>query len=96
MLKVKKSPPQKAVVKELKQTRFRIVGTEPLERATVAGGGLVLDEVDLGTGRVRKLDGLYAAGELLDTWAETGGYNLHFCWATGFAVAESLAGKELK
>jgi predicted Rossmann fold flavoprotein len=84
------------VVRELKQTRFRVTGTEPLERATVSGGGLCLDEVELATGRVRRFDGLHAAGELLDTWAETGGYNLHFCWATGFAVAEALAGKELK
>lgn len=89
-------PEREAVVRELKAARFRIIGTEPLERATVAGGGLSLDEVDLATGRIRRFDGLYAAGELLDTWAETGGYNLHFCWATGFAVAEALAGKELE
>jgi predicted Rossmann fold flavoprotein len=87
---------REAVVRELTQTRFRIIGTEPLERATVSGGGLSLGEVELATGRVRRFDGLYAAGELLDTWAETGGFNLHFCWATGFAVAEALAGKELE
>jgi len=86
---------REAAIRELKATRFRITGTEPLERATVCGGGLGLEEVDLATCRVRKLDGLYAAGELLDTWAETGGYNLHFCWATGIAAAEAIAGKKL-
>lgn len=84
------------VLAELKATRFEIVGTEPIERATVTGGGLSLDEVELATGRVGKLPGLYAGGELLDVWAETGGYNLHFAWATGIAVAEAIAGRELR
>ncbi|MFO7676426.1 MAG: aminoacetone oxidase family FAD-binding enzyme [bacterium] len=89
-------PERERVLRELKATRFEITGTEPIERATVTGGGLSLDEVDLLTGRVRRLPGLYAGGELLDTWAETGGYNLHFAWATGFAAAEAVAGKELE
>ena len=51
--------------------------------------------MDLVTCRVRRFDGLYISGELLDTWAETGGYNLHLCWATGIAAAEAIAGKKL-
>jgi len=89
-------PERDRVLAELKATRFDITGTEPMERATVTGGGLKLDEVELATGRVGRLPGLYAAGELLDTWAETGGYNLHFAWATGIAVAEAVAGRELR
>ena len=84
------------VIRELKTTRFDIIGTEPIERATVTGGGLDLAEVELTTARVRRFPGLYASGELLDTWAETGGYNLHFAWATGIAAAEAIAEKELR
>ena len=76
-----------------KQTELSITGTEPIERATVTGGGVLLDEVDLRTCRVSRADGLYIVGELLDTWAETGGYNLHFAWATGIAAAEAAAEK---
>jgi hypothetical protein len=83
------------VLAELKATRFDIVGTEPLERATVTGGGLSLEEVELASAGVRRRPGLHAGGELLDAWAETGGYNLHFAWATGIAAAEAVAGKEL-
>lgn len=83
------------VIEQLKATRYDIVGTEPIERATVTGGGLSLDEVDPKTGEVGRLPGLLAAGELLDTWAETGGYNLHFAWATGIRAAETVAGQEL-
>ncbi len=84
------------VVGELKATRFDITGTEPIERATVTGGGLSLDEVELASAHVRRFRGLHVSGELLDTWAETGGYNLHFAWATGIAAAERIAGKELR
>jgi len=84
---------RKAVVSQVKGTRLVITGTEPMERATVTGGGLALDEVDLATCQVRRHPGLYVVGELLDTWGETGGYNLHFAWATGMAVAEAVSGR---
>ncbi|UCG42376.1 MAG: aminoacetone oxidase family FAD-binding enzyme [candidate division WOR-3 bacterium] len=80
-----------ALVRVLKTTVFDIVGTEPIERATVTGGGVSLNEVDISTCEVRRLPRLHIAGELLDTWAETGGYNLHFAWATGIAAGEAVA-----
>ncbi len=85
---------QELAVDLLKGTVFAVVGTEPIERATVTGGGVSLDEMDITTCQVRRIPGLYVAGELLDTWAETGGYNLHLAWATGIAVAEAIAAKK--
>jgi predicted Rossmann fold flavoprotein len=82
---------QEAIIRQLGSTEFAIVGTEPIERATVTGGGVGLDEVDLKTMAARRFPGLYFAGEVLDVWAETGGYNLHFAWATGIRVVESVA-----
>lgn len=82
---------QEGIIRQLGSTDFAIVGTEPIERATVTGGGVSLDEVDLATMQARRFPGLYLAGELLDVWAETGGYNLHFAWATGITAAESVA-----
>lgn len=84
------------LVAALKATEWPIIGTEPMERATVTGGGISLDEVDLTTMAARRLTGLYCVGEVLDVWAETGGYNLHFAWATGIAAAEAIAGRELR
>jgi hypothetical protein len=81
---------QESIIRQLRSTEFAIVGTEPMERATVTGGGVSLDEVDLKTMAARRLPGLYFAGEVLDIWAETGGYNLHFAWATGITAAESV------
>ena len=82
---------QESIIRQLASTEFAIVGTEPMERATVTGGGVSLDEVDLKSMRARRFPGLYFAGEVLDVWAETGGYNLHFAWATGIRAAESVA-----
>jgi hypothetical protein len=82
---------QDSIINQLRATEFAIVGTEPIERATVTGGGVCLDEVDLKTMEARRFPGLYFAGEVLDIWAETGGYNLHLAWATGIQSAESAA-----
>lgn len=82
---------QESVIHQLRGTEFAIVGTEPIERATVTGGGVSLDEVDLSTMQARRFPGLYFAGEVIDVWAETGGYNLHFAWATGIQAAEAVA-----
>ncbi|MEO0081423.1 MAG: aminoacetone oxidase family FAD-binding enzyme [candidate division WOR-3 bacterium] len=87
---------EKQAIAALKGTVFGITGTEPMERATVTGGGVSLDEIDITTCQACRFPGLYITGELLDTWAETGGYNLHFAWATGIAVAEAIAGRQLK
>ncbi|MCX6842744.1 MAG: aminoacetone oxidase family FAD-binding enzyme [candidate division WOR-3 bacterium] len=82
---------QESIIGQLRATEFPITGTEAIERATVTGGGVALDEVDLKTMTARRFPGLYFAGEVLDVWAETGGYNLHFAWATGIRAAESVA-----
>jgi len=82
-----------AIVRKLKATDLAIAGIEPIERATVTGGGVGLDEVDMTTMAAKRFPGLYFAGEVLDLWAETGGYNLHFAWASGMRAAESVAGR---
>ena len=42
---------------------------------------------------VNNLPGLYATGELLDVLGDTGGYNLHFAFASGIAAGEAAAEK---
>jgi predicted flavoprotein YhiN len=77
------------IIRVLKATEMNIVDTEPLARATVTGGGVALDEIDLETFESRLHPGLYFAGEILDVWGRSGGYNLHFAWASGIAVGEA-------
>ncbi len=74
----------------LKCTEIEVVDTEPLARATVTGGGVALAEVSLDTFESRKHKRLYFAGEVLDVWGRSGGYNLHFAWASGIAAGEAV------
>ena len=39
----------------------------------------------------KKVRGLYAAGEVLDVDAATGGYNLQIAWSTGHLAGVSAA-----
>ncbi len=79
------------LIEKLKGTSFEIIGTEPIERATVTGGGVSLDEVDMRTMEAVRFPGLFIIGEALDIWAESGGYNLHFAWASGVTAARAVA-----
>jgi hypothetical protein len=56
-----------------------------LERAISTAGGVVLDELDARL-MLRRHPGLFAAGEMLDWEAPTGGYLLTACLATGHAA----------
>ena len=78
-------------------TGFRIVptGFRPIAEAIITAGGADVREIDPKTMEVRALPGLYAAGELLDVNAYTGGYNLQIAFSTGRA-AGLAAGTEYR
>jgi predicted flavoprotein YhiN len=48
-------------------------------------------EIDPSTMEVKKYPGLYAAGELLDLDALTGGFNLQIAFSTGDLAGRSIA-----
>jgi hypothetical protein len=64
-----------------------LTGVKPLERAISTAGGLVLDELDENL-MLTRMPGVFAAGEMLDWEAPTGGYLLQAAFATGVAAAE--------
>lgn len=59
-------------------------------RGMVTAGGVLLDEMDMGSMRVKNFDGLYVIGEALDADGITGGYNLQMCWSTACTCADDL------
>ena len=71
---------------------------QPIERAISTAGGIARSELDANF-MLRRLPGVFAAGEMLDWEAPTGGYLLQATLATGLAAAEGaltwLAGKPL-
>ncbi len=75
----------------LKEFTFTIIGYRSFEEAIITVGGIKLDEVDPKTMGSKLISGLYLAGELLDIYADTGGYNLQAAFSTGWVAGKSAA-----
>lgn len=60
-----------------------VVGTRPISEAIISRGGVCVKELDPRTMEAKKHPGLFFAGEVLDTDAYTGGYNLQIAFCTG-------------
>ena len=73
----------------IKALRLRVTGVAGLDRAISSAGGIRLEELDEDYG-LRRLPGVFAAGEMLDWEAPTGGYLLTACFATGRAAARGM------
>jgi uncharacterized flavoprotein (TIGR03862 family) len=70
----------------IKAVPVRLLGPSGLERAISSAGGLRRDALD-GRLMLRDRPGVFAAGEMLDWEAPTGGYLLQACFSTGVAAA---------
>ncbi len=64
---------------------IRLTGVAPIARAISTAGGIAFDELN-DEFMLRKLPGVFAAGEMLDWEAPTGGYLLQASFATGAAA----------
>jgi uncharacterized flavoprotein (TIGR03862 family) len=67
----------------------RLDGVAPLARAISTAGGVAFDACDAQF-MLRKLPGVFVAGEMLDWEAPTGGYLLQASFATGAAAGRSV------
>jgi uncharacterized flavoprotein (TIGR03862 family) len=63
----------------------RLDGIAPIARAISTAGGISFAEIDSSL-MIRRLPGVFAAGEMLDWEAPTGGYLLQAAFATGAAA----------
>ena len=73
----------------LTPTKFR-----PMAEAIVTHGGVSVKAVNPGTMELRDLPGIYVCGELLDTDAYTGGFNLQIAFSTAYIAGNSAAKEE--
>ena len=71
----------------VKAVPVRLTGTAPMARAISTAGGIAFDEIDEHF-MLRRLPGVFIAGEMLDWEAPTGGYLLQACFATGAAAGK--------
>lgn len=70
----------------IKSIRISTAGTSSIERAISTAGGIPRGELTAAY-MLTKLPGVFAAGEMLDWDAPTGGYLLQACFATGVTAA---------
>ncbi len=75
----------------IKALPLRLVAPQGLDRAISSAGGIALTELDAHF-MLRARPGLFAAGEMLDWEAPTGGYLLQACFATGRAAGLGVVG----
>jgi len=78
-----------AMTELIKSLALGIDGLAPIDRAISSSGGLRFSEID-DTFMIRAKPGTFAAGEMLDWEAPTGGYLLQACFSTGVAAAHGV------
>jgi len=78
-----------ALAAAIKALPIRLVRPRPLDEAISSAGGVPFEDLDEGL-MLRRLPGVFCAGEMLDWEAPTGGYLLTACFASGRAAAEGM------
>lgn len=78
-----------ALASVIKALPVLLIRPRPIAEAISVAGGIRFDALDADFG-VKALPGVFAAGEMLDWEAPTGGYLLTACFATGRAAAEGI------
>jgi uncharacterized flavoprotein (TIGR03862 family) len=73
----------------IKAVPLRLTGMASLARAISTAGGVKAEEID-GSFMLKRLPGIFIAGEMIDWEAPTGGYLLQACFSTGVAAAEGI------
>lgn len=77
------------IIDLLKDFKLTVSGLESWDKAIVTSGGVSIKEIDPKTMKSKLIDNLYFAGEIIDVYGPTGGYNLQICWSTGILAAKS-------
>ncbi|PZP55629.1 MAG: hypothetical protein DI586_06230 [Micavibrio aeruginosavorus] len=77
------------LAKLIKALPLKITSPFDIEKAISSAGGITLSSVDKNM-MLKKIPGIFVAGEMLDWEAPTGGYLLQACFSTGVAAARGI------
>lgn len=81
---------RKALVRLCKSLSVSVAGLRDFAEAIITGGGVSVKAINPATMELKVISGLSVAGELIDTDALTGGYNLQIAWSTGYLAGSSI------
>lgn len=80
-----------SLVASIKSKKYKINSVCGFADAQVTAGGIPADELDPDTLALRKADGVFACGELVNVDGDCGGYNLLWAWNSGRLAGCSAA-----
>ncbi len=80
---------RKKLVSILKNLEFEISGFRPIKEAIVTSGGVNVKEINPTTMESKIVPGVFFAGEIIDTDAYTGGFNLQIAFSTGYVAGKN-------
>lgn len=69
---------------------LKVAKLASLEQSMLTAGGVNTKEISAKTMQSRICDGLYFAGELVDVDGESGGYNIHWAFASAALAVENI------
>jgi len=75
--------------KNIKSLKLELTGIRPIDEAISTSGGVRFSELT-NFFELKKIPGVYIAGEMLDFEAPTGGYLLQACFSTANRIVESI------
>ena len=79
------------ITRTIKNWKIPVTGTQGFGGAQVTAGGIAATEIDSATFEIKRLPGIYAAGEVLDVDGNCGGFNLQFAWSSAYVAAQAIA-----
>jgi hypothetical protein len=82
------------LAQSIKKCRFEINRAYEPKSNQVYSGGICLDQINPETFEARGYPNLFIGGEMLDVDGVCGGYNLHFAFASGEVIAQTITAKE--
>ena len=77
---------RKRLVRLLKNLTFDIKELDGFDEAIITAGGISIKEINPKTMESKIVKGLFFAGEVIDVYAYTGGFNLQIAYSTGYTA----------
>ncbi len=77
---------RRKLVDVFKNLPVNITNLMGYDKAVIADGGVMLDEIDTKTMRSKLIKNLFITGDLLNINRPSGGYSLQLCWTTGYVA----------
>ncbi len=77
------------IVSAVKGKKYRICSVKGFNDAQVTAGGIPAYEIDSDTLELKKVQGIYVSGEIIDVDGDCGGYNLQWAWSSGYKAGKN-------